>query len=112
MNRQAIELNNNAVAELQNGRLYKSIEMISLARSLMALQGHDHTTNMDPTSYRFHWSDCNPDALNSHSNQADSPIEKFFYLGFLVITSSEGSKESENSERFCPCAFAWAILYK
>jgi hypothetical protein len=114
MNKLAIDLNNNAVVELQSGNLYKAMESISLACTLMVLQGHDHNTTalIDPTSYIFNWSDCSPEALNNRSNQADSPHDNFLYLSFLVITLPEESKESENSEKFCPCAFAWAILYK
>ena len=112
MNRLAIELNNHAVSELQNGSLYNAIESISLACSMMSLQGHVHSTTIDPTRYRFHWSECSPEALKTHSDQADCTNEKCLYLGFLLISPPEGSNDSENSERFCPCAFAWAILYK
>lgn len=110
MNRFAIELNNKAVEELRDGSLCKSLETISLACRIISEQSHEHT-NVDPGKYKFHWTDCNQQALDTRSDRANSPNEPFLYLYFLMISAPEGNDQTKN-DRFCPCGFAWAIWYK
>lgn len=111
MNHFAIELNNNAVKELQSGRLCKSLETISLACRIIAEQHHEHT-NVNPGEYKFHWTDCKHDAFETHSQKAKSANEPFLYLHFLRISAPHKKEHERNKEEFCPCGFAWAIWYK
>jgi hypothetical protein len=111
MNQFAIELNNNAVKELQEGSLCKALNIISLACRIIAEQNHEHT-NVDPGQYKFHWTDCNHEAFEMHSDKAKSPNEPFLYLHFLMISVPEITVQTKNDDRFCPCGFTWAIWYK
>ena len=112
MNQLAIELNNHAVRALQSGRLHEALETISLGCRLISEQNHEHT-DMDPTQYRFHWTDCHHEAYKNHSDKANSPSEPFLYLYFLLISSPDNSEHVKRQEdNHCPCGFAWAIWYK
>lgn len=107
MNGLAIELNNLAIAELRDGSLHRSIQLITLACHLTSQQIHAHHTNVDQT-YKFHWNDCAGCVIQKPLKLTQS-TQAFLYLNFLTITPSS---HYDTLDLCCPCGFAWAIWYK
>jgi hypothetical protein len=111
MNRTAIELNNNAVKELQKGNTVKAFEMLTKASNI-TMDGVANHTHIDTGSstYRFHWEDCRAAFAEKPSFPRDLSWEgcvPFLYMRGLRVTTAC----DEDIDSLCPCGYAWVVWY-